>query len=237
MAKYEAHPLADLFPLIEGAEFDDLCASIKAEGQLDPIVLFEGKVLDGRNRLRACEAVGVEPEFQKMEGSDEDARAYVLARNVCRRSLSTSQRALILAQLQGSGVNTEAMQEQHNVSPRQVAKATSVLRSGDSEVIHLVRSGVATVNRADDVLAGRVPRDALAERYQKRHHGRPSGNSRVNTLRRALDMLIKVADYDKVIASNWPGDPELNEALRVSEKLLRSLSRLTQEADRAAVSA
>jgi hypothetical protein len=55
----EFHPLADVFPLIEGAEFDDLVADIGANGQREDIVLLDGKVLDGRNRYRACLAAGV----------------------------------------------------------------------------------------------------------------------------------------------------------------------------------
>jgi hypothetical protein len=55
----QPHPLADLFPMMGEAELSALAADIKAHGLREPIVLHEGLILDGRNRLKACEIVGV----------------------------------------------------------------------------------------------------------------------------------------------------------------------------------
>ena len=55
----KAHPYANIFPLLEGEEFTALVASVRASGLVHPIVLFETKILDGRNRWNACEAAAM----------------------------------------------------------------------------------------------------------------------------------------------------------------------------------
>lgn len=89
------HRLADLLPLIYGAEFEVLVADIAANGLRVPITLLDGKVLDGRNRLRACEVAEVEPRFEVFEGTEDEALALVLSLNLARRHLTTAQRAAL----------------------------------------------------------------------------------------------------------------------------------------------
>jgi hypothetical protein len=97
MSNLEFHPIANLFPLIEGEEFEALCADVKAYGLRTNIVIFEGKILDGRNRYRACMATGAEPRFIDFLG--DDAFVFVAATNLLRRHLSPSQRAVIAAEM------------------------------------------------------------------------------------------------------------------------------------------
>lgn len=49
----EFHPLANVLPLLEGAEFDRLVADIAEHGLHNPITVYDGKILDGRNRAPA----------------------------------------------------------------------------------------------------------------------------------------------------------------------------------------
>ena len=51
---YENHPTSSLFPLMGKSKLDELAANIKENGLLESIELYEGLVLDGRNRLAAC---------------------------------------------------------------------------------------------------------------------------------------------------------------------------------------
>lgn len=88
------HPAAQLFPLIEGEAFDDLVADIKAHGLRESAWLNrEGVLLDGRNRIRACQRAGIKPTFREFDGTDEVG--FIVSLNLKRRQLSKSQAAML----------------------------------------------------------------------------------------------------------------------------------------------
>jgi hypothetical protein len=88
------HPIADIFPLLEGDEFDSLVESIGARGLLNAIWLHpDGSIIDGRNRERACARAGVEPRYQTWDGKGSLA-AFVFAQNFERRHLSATLKAI-----------------------------------------------------------------------------------------------------------------------------------------------
>jgi ParB-like chromosome segregation protein Spo0J len=91
----KAHPAAELFPMMDQGRLRELADDIKAHGLRDDIVTFEGKILDGRNRYRACEIAGVEPRFAEWADDGNGPTAYVLSENLHRRDLTPSQRAAI----------------------------------------------------------------------------------------------------------------------------------------------
>ena len=74
--KMKNHPYADLFPMMTTVELEALAADIAENGLRHPIVRYQGVVLDGRNRLVACEKADVKPTFEDYEGDDAGALAW-----------------------------------------------------------------------------------------------------------------------------------------------------------------
>lgn len=143
MSAYPIHPAADLMPMLGESDLDALAADIRANGLHEPVVLFDGQVLDGRNRLAACHLAGVEPTFRTLE-SCADPVGFVLSVNVRRRHLSTSQLAMVGGRVArslnlDSGRSDEtAAKMVGGVERASVAMAISVLKNGAPELIALV---------------------------------------------------------------------------------------------------
>jgi hypothetical protein len=158
---YDFHPLADIFPMLEDDELKALAEDIKAKGLTEPITLYEGKVLDGRNRYRACDLAEVElkpDQFTQYEG--DDALGFVVSKNLHRRHLNEGQRAAIAAEIanmpQGfrsdqpsanlqKVISVPKAAELMNVSPRSVATAKTI-KAPDLKAA--VKSGKKSVNAA-----------------------------------------------------------------------------------------
>lgn len=104
LGPYEVHPVAELFPLVEGEEFEELTKSISQEGLRDPIVLdASGSILiDGRNRYRACMKCARDPIFTRLEEGASEGRIldYIVSANVRRRHLSAGQRNFLGLELE-----------------------------------------------------------------------------------------------------------------------------------------
>jgi hypothetical protein len=130
------HPATELFPLMADAALDELVADIREHGLRDAIVMHpDGSLLDGRNRYRACEIVGVEPRTVVWDGEAGTELDFVVSVN-CRRHLNESQRAMVAAKLAtgthgGDRVSEHAANLPH--VPTQ-AQAAALLNVGERTV-------------------------------------------------------------------------------------------------------
>lgn len=90
------HPAASIFPMLPDDKLFELADDIEKTGQREPVLLLDGMVLDGRNRMAACRLKGIEP-VTKIVTNIEDPVAYVLSLNLHRRHLTPSQASMCAA--------------------------------------------------------------------------------------------------------------------------------------------
>lgn len=88
------HPAAAIFPMMCTADLKKLADNIKEFGLREPIVVFEGRIVDGRNRKAACVLAGIEPTYREWDG-EGSLVAWILSVNLHRRHLTDTQRAMI----------------------------------------------------------------------------------------------------------------------------------------------
>jgi hypothetical protein len=83
--------------MMDAEALQALADDIREHGQREPVILYHGAVLDGRNRLRACELAGVKPRFATVESEEVvDPIAFVLSLNRHRRHLTPAQVAVLI---------------------------------------------------------------------------------------------------------------------------------------------
>lgn len=156
------HPAAELFPMMSEPEFELMKEDIRVNGQNDDVLIWDGQLLDGRNRLRACTELGIEPGFMTLPKAI-DPVAWVLSHNLHRRHLDTAQRAMVADKLatlrngenkkQASGIplaqtsQVEAAEKLH-VSVDSVKKARKVRARASKKVIAAVERGEMSLNAA-----------------------------------------------------------------------------------------
>jgi hypothetical protein len=101
-AVYNVHPAAELFPLMDDSEFGPFVEDIRVNGQQEPIVIWQEKpgvywLIDGRNRLRACQKLEVAPRLQYILSPSFNPVTFIISRNLHRRHLTAEQKRTIIA--------------------------------------------------------------------------------------------------------------------------------------------
>jgi len=136
--------MAALFPMLPEVELRRLANDIKTNGLHEPVVMFDGQVLDGRNRLAACDLAGVEPRLRTLD-TCPDPLAFVLSINVRRRHLSTSQLAMVAGRVAVSNFKHEneravdaAARIVGGIERTSVAFAVAVIKTGIPALVALV---------------------------------------------------------------------------------------------------
>jgi len=173
------HDYANLFPMLDAAGQDALRADVQQHGVREPVIQFEGRILDGRNRYMAARDLGLDFPVVEFDGTPAEALAYVLSTNLHRRHLTESQRGTVAAKLANMKREDTLLQnrsanlpdgdapisqaqaaEMLNVSERTVRTAKRVIEQGAPELVAAVEQGNVSVSAAAEV--SELPHDEQA---------------------------------------------------------------------------
>ena len=191
---YRVHPVAALFPMMEERDFNSLVEDIQAHGQLEPIIVDGDVLIDGRNRLKACEELGIKPKVvqwseidakleRKSGGYKADQANWIYAKNCTRRHLTPDQKAQV-----------EAAFLEHVFSARaEDSKARSQFKAGNEESSKggKAKAGVLPAH----LKTGEPARDAKSE-HSRSTAGRIAEATGVS--RHKAEMAVKLHKLAKV---------------------------------------
>lgn len=158
MVELEIHPIANSFPMMNGKEYSGLVGSMEKHGfdKNFPIVQFEDKILDGRNRYKAAREVGIDPIYRVFEGTFEEAITESQKLNLKRRNLNKNQLAMTAAKevIRTRESDTEKKlpipkaAEIHNISITYIKRALNICNE-DLELAEHVFNGKVTISQAE----------------------------------------------------------------------------------------
>lgn len=160
----EFHPVADIFPMMPKDAFEELKSDIEANGLEVDIVTYKGKILDGRNRAKACDKLGIKARSVEYVGPDDKLLEYVISMNLKRRHLDTSQRAMVGARIATmkhggdrksknfqagkSALDQSTAAKILTVDPTTLRQAQRVIEKGTKALIKAVEDGEIAVSVA-----------------------------------------------------------------------------------------
>lgn len=216
----EVHPYADRWPMRTADELEAMAESIRANGLRLPIILSaDGVLVDGRNRLRACEIANVPPRFEvREELTDEDSiTAFIWDMNGDhRRHMSKGQTAMLAALMPGA---VRLVSKHSSVSSAYVGKARTVIDFCDETIIEAVIAGPDSPRgialdtayaRAQEIKAT-VQAEEIAER-QRRAAEKSEAEKRAARL---ADLRAHRADLAALVDE---GKLPLDDALTIRDK-------------------
>lgn len=110
------HEVCDFYPLMDRDASAKLALDIRNNGLVHPVVLHEGELVDGRNRLLACRTAGVEPRFAKWKD------IYTGPMSIGRwiRAVNGERRHMTIDQLAATEVAVRGWEERQAAKERQI---------------------------------------------------------------------------------------------------------------------
>ena len=196
------HPSADIFPMIPKDELQELADDITTNGLIHPIVIKDGVLIDGRNRLAACKIISYEPEVIELDG---DIDAYIISSNINRRHMTKGQKAMAVAMIypdaEHGGARDKGVSSLKNkleFNKGYISQARTILKYA--------------IDLSENVLSGSKP---LSEAYKKaleRKMAAEKGDEAMNELRISCPDLADLVDEEKMTLEEAIGAKNVRES-------------------------
>src|SRR5271169_4120732 len=218
-ARPAPHPICLLIPSADEDELQDLTDDIRAHGLIDPIVLFEAMILDGRNRAAACERAGVAPRYAQFGGGREDALILVVSHNIKPRHLT--KQAVADALVAAEDFNL------HYTLAEPAAKKEAAEEAADApeakSVIKITEPKTASSRKLAEAIGGMVSHVMIAATRKVKEKGEPELQEAVKRGKIGVQDAAKAADLP----------PEQQKAIAASPKPRRAATEAAEAAKNA----
>lgn len=220
--EYQPHELSLAFPDMQDAQFKRLAADIRAHGLRHPIVLFDGAILDGRHRYRACIETGVEPHFVEFDG--DDPVEFVTSENAARRHMTESQIAFAIAAMKPY--------EERKARERQIAS----LKHGEAPLKPAGLQRERDAGRVADILAEKAGIGArtVTRAIKVREHGAPEVQRAVASGEMSVRQAEKIVDLNPAAQRKIVETPKALRGAALQEAVNRSDAARRRDAKKAA---
>jgi hypothetical protein len=194
--EYEVHPASELFPWMGREEFNELKRDIKENGVRFPVIFHKGQLLDGRNRMAACEELKVKCPREEYKG--KDPIGFIISSNINRRHLTDDQRITLVAKLRAGDLSkaASARMKSGKKGSGELPREAIAREAKSSE--HKARAAMDVVehdpDEAEKVIAGKAKLSAAAKKARQIKSSKP-GKTRAKP--------AKPVDFKEVVKRKW----------------------------------
>ena len=168
--------LAHVMPKLSAQEFANLTVSLRENGCLSPIIIWDNTIIDGHSRYKICREYNIPFTTKEISfNNDAEAIAWIVEFHISRRNLSRFQRcelvlryepeikvavarrkSLTISQIRKTGIRPEGankdtlsiLADMADVSRSILAEARKILEVGDEETKRRLRAGEISINYA-----------------------------------------------------------------------------------------
>jgi ParB-like chromosome segregation protein Spo0J len=148
------HPYSAASPELDATAMSDLAESIRTQGQLVPVLVWRGEVIDGRKRMAVCDALGIEPRVETLSDDADGARVAVDA-NVLRTHYTPSQRAMFAAGI-ANAKRGDIGGGRRQRADEQICSSAPVTEQQAADLLHVARTNVTAAKRIQRTAAPEV---------------------------------------------------------------------------------